>query len=254
MEIINLPKTRLQYHRQGYGMPLVLLHGFPLNWETWKPLIPLLENDFDLLLPNLRGFGGSVCSDARYSLADMADDISDMLDSLRIEKAAIAGHSMGGYIALAFANTHPGRLLGLGLVATQVLPDSPERKESRYQTVRQVEELGLDGLAQNMADLLSRELAIQKILRDIMLRQPKTGVICALKALAERPDQTSTLKSINQPVIIVHGKEDRLIPVDRALAMKEINPGSILTVIPKAGHMPMMEKPVETASALRKMK
>lgn len=254
METANLPDVVMQYLRRGSGKPLVLLHGFPLDSRIWIPIVPLLENDFELILPDLRGFGGSVSSSTQYSLSDMANDVVRLLDQLGTEKAYVAGHSMGGYIALAIAKSHPQRLLGLGLVATQVLPDTPERKESRYQTISQVEEFGLKPLAKSMADKLSINPSLREILLDLILQQPKPGVQGAIKALAERPDQTSTLQFFNKPVVIIHGGGDMLIPLERAREMKELNPNSVLTIFSDAGHMPMMENPVETAAAFLRFK
>ena len=171
----------LQYLRRGSGTPLVLLHGFPLDSGIWAPVVPLLENDFELILPDLRGFGGSLSNTADYSLSDMADDVIQLLDHLGIEKAVIAGHSMGGYIALAFAKSYPERLLGLGLISTQVLPDTPERKESRYQTVAQVEEFGLEPLVKNMAEKLTLDSSLREVLSNLMRHQPKAGVIVCIK-------------------------------------------------------------------------
>jgi 3-oxoadipate enol-lactonase len=158
---------------------------------------------------------------------------------------------MGGYIALAFARSYPDRLLGLGLISTQVIGDSAERRESRYQTAVQVEKFGMDSLADNMAKKLSSDPAQQAKSLEIILRQSTKGVVCALKALAERNDQTTTLKLLEKPVVIVHGDSDLLIPVERANEMKELKPDSILTIIPGAGHLPMLEKPAETVLALQ---
>jgi pimeloyl-ACP methyl ester carboxylesterase len=211
----------------------------------------MLENEFELILPNLRGFGGSISNNADYSLSDMADDVIQLLDHMGIEKALIAGHSMGGYIALSCAKSYPDRLLGLGLIATQTLPDTPERKNSRYQTIAQIEQDGLNPLIETMAGKLTSSASLRDELSDLMHHQPMDGVKCAIKALAERPDQTSTLSLLKKPVMIVHGDADLLIPVERALEMKDLNQASVLVVIPKAGHMPMMENPVETSAALR---
>jgi pimeloyl-ACP methyl ester carboxylesterase len=251
METAILPHATIQYLRCGHGTPMVLLHGFPLDSGIWSPVVPLLEKDFELILPNLRGFGGSLSNTAEYSLSDMADDVIHLLDHLGIEKAVSAGHSMGGYIALAIAKTYPDRLLGMGLISTQVLPDTSERRQSRYQAAAQVEEFGLEPLVKNMAEKLTLDLSLREVLSNIMRHQPEAGVIGALKGLAERPDQTSTLMHLQKPVLIVHGDADSLISVDRAWEMKEIKPDSVLEVIPKAGHMPMMENPVETAASFR---
>ncbi len=251
METAKLPRAMIQFQRCGYGTPLVLLHGFPLDSGIWSPVVPMLEKDFELILPNLRGFGGSLSNAAEYSLSDMADDVIQLLDHLGIEKAVLAGHSMGGYIALAIAKSYPDRLLGLELISTQVLPDTSERRQSRYQAAAQVEELGLEPLVKNMAEQLTLDSSLREALSNIMRNQTKAGVIGALRGLAERPDQTSTLVHLQKPVVIVHGDVDLLISVDRAREMKELKPDSVLVVIPKAGHMPMMENPVETAASFR---
>ena len=115
MKTISVNGINLAYTRRGQGIPLVLIHGFPLDHTSWDEVAPILENKFDVILPDLRGFGQSTTIESPYSMADMADDIARLLDDLGIEKAAIAGHSMGGYVALAFLKKYPQRVIGLGL-------------------------------------------------------------------------------------------------------------------------------------------
>ena len=103
MNIVAINGINLAYTRGGKGAPLMLLHGFPLDSSSWDELTPLLENDLDIITPDLRGFGQSTTIESPYTVSDMADDLAGLLDHLGIEKIAIAGHSMGGYIALAFA-------------------------------------------------------------------------------------------------------------------------------------------------------
>lgn len=251
METVILQYAVIEYQRLGHGKPLVLLHGFPLDIGIWDSILPLLQRQYEIILPNLRGFGKSESRTNEYSLSNMAGDVADLLGHLGLEESFIAGHSMGGYIALAFGSSYPDRLLGLGLISTQVIADSPERRESRYQTAAQVAEFGMDSLAKTMAQKLSSDPAQQAKSLEIILRQSTRGVLCALKALAERNDQTTTLKSLEKPVVIVHGDSDLLIPVERANEMKGLNPDSNLTIIPGAGHLPMLEKPAETALALQ---
>ena len=251
METVILHNAVIEYQCLGIGQPLVLLHGFPLDIGVWDAILPLLEHQYEIIIPNLRGFGKSESRTGEYSLSNMADDVADLLDHIGLEKSIIAGHSMGGYVALAFARSYPDRLLGLGLISSQVIADSPERRESRYQSAVQVEEFGMESLANNMAEKLTSDPAQRAKSLEIILRQSTRGVLCALKALAERHDQTTTLKSLEKPVVIVHGDSDLLIPVERAKEMKGLNPNSFLTIIPGAGHMPMLEKPAATALALQ---
>src|SRR5512134_2351431 len=142
MPNVEVNGIQLAYERRGKGTPLVLLHGYPLDHQLWDGIVPLLEDRFDLILPDLRGFGASSTVDSFYAMEDFASDVAGLLDQLGVEKAALAGHSMGGYIALAFARLFPGRVRGLGLVASQVLADPPDRKEARYKSAAEVAEHG----------------------------------------------------------------------------------------------------------------
>lgn len=125
METVILHNAVIEYKCLGTGQPLVLLHGFPLDIGVWDAILPLLEHQYEIIIPNLRGFGKSESRTGEYSLSNMADDVADLLDHIGLEKSIIAGHSMGGYVALAFARSYPDRLLGLGLISSQVIADLP---------------------------------------------------------------------------------------------------------------------------------
>ena len=103
MEVVQINGIQQAYTRAGQGEPLVLVHGYPLDHTIWYDMVSFLEDDFTLILPDLRGFGLSGISEAQYAIADVASDIAGLLDHLGVEKTYIAGHSMGGYVALAFA-------------------------------------------------------------------------------------------------------------------------------------------------------
>jgi pimeloyl-ACP methyl ester carboxylesterase len=251
MQTIEVNSIQLAYERRGKGTPLVLVHGYPLDHHLWDEVAPLLEDTFDLILPDLRGFGGSTAVDAFYAMEDFAEDIAGLLDRLGIEKTAIAGHSMGGYVALAFARLFPKRVLGLGLVGSQVLADSTERKQARYQSAAEVADKGIASVVEGMAPKLTADKQLQAFARQSMERQPPAAYIGALKAMAERVDSTPLLPSFQFPVVLIHGDADQLIPIDRAREVKAALPQAHLVEIPGAGHMPMMEDKKKTAEALK---
>ena len=251
METINVNGVRLAYERRGTGSPLVLIHGYPLDHHLWDEVVPLLQDTFDLVLPDLRGFGESSTIDSFYAMEDFASDIAALLDHLEIQKTAIAGHSMGGYVALAFARLYPERVTGLGLVSTQVLADAPDRKEGRYKSAAEVADKGIASVVETMTPKFSSNPKLQKFARESMERQEPAAYIGALKAMAERVDSTPLLSSLTVPVVIVHGDADSLIPIDRAREVKAALPNAHLVEINGAGHMPMMEAKEKTAEALK---
>ncbi|MGD0750542.1 MAG: alpha/beta hydrolase [Anaerolineales bacterium] len=251
MLAVKVNGISLAYERRGKGRPLVLLHGYPLDHSTMKTLVPLLEHDFDLILPDLRGFGESQAVRTGFTMADCAVDVAGLLDHLNIKKTAIAGHSMGGYVALAFVSAYPERVLGLGLVSSQALADTPERKAGRNQEADAILTNGVREVAESMPGKLTAKPDLQGWLRELILRQRPEGLAGALRAMAERPDSTPLLAGFDHPIVLVHGMADALIPIERARSVKAAVPDAYMTEIPDAGHMTMMEAPQKTADALR---
>ncbi len=250
MEKIKLNGIELAYARSGQGIPMVLIHGYPLDHTIWDPVVSLLKDDFALILPDLRGFGGSETPRGPYRMVDLAADIAALLDRLGIAQAVIAGHSMGGYVALAFACTNPERILGLGLVASQAAADPPERKAARIQTAEQVEKIGVAEVAALMPSSLSADPVLRARLTEIILHQPPAALAEAQRAMAGRPDSTPFLTGFNFPVVCIHGLADRLVPIERAYEVKRaVKQGQVIEIA-SAGHMPMMEAPEATARAL----
>src|SRR6266542_1348673 len=251
MNKIQINNMTLAYERVGNGTPLLLIHGFPLDHTSWDGVASLLEDQFDVILPDLRGFGQSTTIETPYTISDMADDLAALLDHLGIKKTALAGHSMGGYVALAFARKYPQRVSGLGLVSSQAVADLPEGKDRRYKTAADVDQKGVGVVADAMTPKLSAVARVQTFVRAVIERQSQAAVIGALKAMAEREDLSSYLSSVTYPVVLIHGSADALIPAERAHEIKSALPSARLVELPDAGHMPMMEFPNETANGLR---
>ena len=254
MEKVKVNGIELAYVRHGTGSPLVLLHGYPLDHKIWDEITPLLNNNFDLILPDLRGFGESTTVDVPYLMDDFASDIAGLLDQLGIKKTTIAGHSMGGYIALAFARLYPERISGLGLVSSQVLADPPDRKEGRYKSAADVAENGIRGVVDAMTTKFTNDPSLQKFARENMEKQSPSAYIGALKAMAERGDSTSLLGTMQYPVVIVHGNADVLIPVERGREVKAAIAHAHFVELDGIGHLPMLEAKEETVQALSQLK
>lgn len=251
MQKVNIDGVHIAYERRGRGLPLVLVHGYPLDHSIWEPLAPFLEQQFDLILPDLRGFGESEVMPADDSIVDYASDIAGLLTHLNIRKAYIAGHSMGGYVALAFAREYEDRVAGLALVASQMAADAPDRKEGRYASAKQVLEQGAGSVAEQMAPKLSVVPRWQAFAHGLIEKQPPQGIAAALYAMAGRPDSSEMFAAFPFPVVIVHGDADELIPVQKGRDMKAAHPAAHYTELPGAGHLLMMEQPQRVAEALK---
>lgn len=242
--------VNLAYEEHGQGTPVVLVHGFPLNRSIWYPLLPLLEKKAHLILPDLRGSGETPAPVGMYTMRLMAEDLRALLDTLKIDKVVLAGHSMGGYVSLAFAQAYPHRLAGLALISTQAAADNPEARASREKTVEEVKRRGLKTLADGMAPRLTCQPALVEPLRKLIMKANPVGVIGSLKGMAERPNAQEWLPSITVPTVVIAGSEDALIPLDRPRLMTQLLGRAWLVEIANAGHMPMMEQPQVVANAI----
>jgi len=253
MEVVQLNGIQQAYSRMGQGVPLMLIHGYPFDHTIWYDMAASLDDNFTLILPDLRGFGLSSVVESPYKLTNVAADIADLLDHLGIEKAYLAGHSMGGYISLAFARQYPQRLLGLCLVSTQATADSPDKKQGRYSAAEDVMQNGVQPVAEAMPLKLTPDERVRAFVRSLIAAQRPAGMAGALKAMAERGDSTPILSSFKFPVAVVHGKADELIPIQRAHEISAAIPHATLTELAGVGHMPMMEAPQETANAIKSL-
>jgi len=241
----------LAYSRTGEGPPLVLIHGFPLDRSIWNEVTPLLEDHFDLIAPDLRGFGGSGTVDSPYTMTDMADDIAALLDRSGIAEARLAGHSMGGYVALALAKKYPEKVAGLALVSSQAGGDSPEGAQGRYQTAEKVSEEGTGVVVNAMTPKLTSDARIRQFAGEVMAAQSEAGITGALKAMAEREDLRDFLSTCTFPLVLIHGGADELVPIDKARDARSRAGSAELVELPGVGHMPMMEAAEATAEGLK---
>lgn len=247
---IQLSEITMEVEVHALGTPLVLLHGFPLNHTVWEPVVPHLFPDIQTILPDLRGHGKTSAPEGTYTMARMAQDIVELLDELKISSAVLVGHSMGGYIALEFAHHYPDRLLGLGLVATQALPDSPERRQNRLEASDRVIQGGIQFMADSMSPNLTVKPEWVEPLRKVILSTTPVGAAGAQRGMAIREDARTWLTGLKVPVSILAPMMDTVIPTARSLEMKELLPNAELLKIAGAGHCPMLEYPVIVGEGL----
>lgn len=234
---------------------LVLVHGYPFDHTLWDHVVPLLGDEAQVLTPDLRGFGGRSLGTDAPSLGRMADDLKELLDQQTIRRAVVAGMSMGGYVALAFAEHYPERLAGLGLISTQAAADTEEAKAGRRAMIEKVRREGPDVAAQAVVPKLfaSRNSTKPELVRFPTVgaeRAGAEGIAWALEAMAQRPDRTAIVRELRVPVLVVHGAEDKIIPAARARELAGLTSDGRYVEIEGAGHATPLEGPVKLAEAL----
>ena len=236
----------IEYDDIGNGVPLLLIHGFPLDRTLWRTQIAGLSQIFRVIAPDLRGFGQSSDTDGEAVTMDQyAADLKSLLDSVNVKQAVVGGISMGGYVALAFYAQYADRVKGLILANTRAIPDSEEGKQSRLANAQKVSEAGSSFLVENMAPKMlgpSAKPEIEIAVRSMMARQRAPGLTSALRGMAARPDRTTLLRFATVPALIVSGSEDALIPPSDSEAMHVLIPNSRLVIIPDAGHLSNLDK------------
>jgi pimeloyl-ACP methyl ester carboxylesterase len=243
----------MAYHDEGDGQALLLVHAFPLSSAMWVRQIAALAPRCRVLAPDLRGFGETARGGAATGLDQMADDLAALLDHLAIERATVAGLSMGGYITFALWRRHRARIAGLILADTRAGADSAEAKQAREENARLVEGAGPSPLADQMLPKLLAPSATTPVcdeVRGIIVNNDRAGVAAALRAMAARPDSTPLLSAIDVPTLVVVGSEDALTPPKEAHLLHDGIAGSRLVEIPGAGHLSNMENPEVFNNAL----
>ena len=248
----------LNYADDGPGPVVVLLHGFPLDLSMWDAQRETIGSMYRVIAPDLRGHGRSAAPDGIYPIDDMADDVVELLDALRItEPIVLGGLSMGGYVALSLAARYPKRLRGLMLMDTRASADSAEAAQVREDLAREVDATG--DVSPVVASMLPKLFGVSTRanrpdvideMRQVMAKTPARAVSGTLRGLAARPDRTADLARMSLPTLVLTGAEDALIPLEETRAMASAMPNAELVVIPDAGHLAPLENPAASNAAI----
>lgn len=239
----NLDNRKLAYIDEGKGEVIVLLHGFCGSHEYWEEVIPELAKEYRVIAPDLRGHGKSSISDSACAVEDFSEDIKELLGQLGLDKVTMLGHSLGGYITLAFADHQSNRLKGYGLIHSTAFPDDEAGRLKRDRTIEQIKEKGIksviDQLIPNLfaPDTLLTE-KIEKAIR-IGYETPPEGAIAASVAMKNRPNRNGVLQNSNIPVLLVAGESDQVIHPEKTFSVSKVN--ITQTTLKGAGHMGMYE-------------
>lgn len=250
------------------ALPLVLLHGFPVDHRMWLDVTDLLPGERTVLAPDLPGFGASPSghdvaaafgAGADPAVEVMADAVAATLRRAGVERAVVGGLSMGGYVALALVERHPGLVAGLALLDTKATADDEEAREGREQVARRVlaeqrveAVYGMRTSVLGATSRVGRPDLVERMAGWIRDQGPD-AVAWAQRAMGARPDRTGLLPGYAGPALVVVGEEDEIAPVEVARGMAGLLPDGELVVVPRAGHMTSIESPEPVASALSRL-
>ena len=239
------------------AVPLVLLHAFPLDASMWDPVAAdLRAAGVAVLAPDLPGLGSAPVPDDEPDLAVSADAVAAALAAAGHQRAVLAGVSMGGYVAMAFARRHRERLAGVALVDTRAGADDEAARANRERVAQAVlGAAGAEALLPMVDGLLgqtsrtSRPDLVADVRTRLLAARPE-GVAWSQRAMAARPDSLATLRGLDVPASVVVGEEDTLTPPEAARQMAQALPDAVLSVVPGAGHLAALENPDAVTAAL----
>jgi pimeloyl-ACP methyl ester carboxylesterase len=234
---------------------LVFVHGHPFNRTMWAEQVAHFQNDYRLILPDLRGYGESGVTTPRVLLDEMALDIIHLLDELNVDKAVFIGLSMGGQIVLDLYRLVPHRFSALVIIDSDARGETGESAARRLATADEILQRGMvPHVAGTIHKYIARSSmnnpAVYDPLYKMMTATSPQGAAAAHKGRTLRRDHTAILPAIAVPSLIVVGSEDFFTPVPIARLMSDAIPGASLAVIDGAGHLPNMEAPAEFNRAL----
>jgi pimeloyl-ACP methyl ester carboxylesterase len=246
--------AKIHYQDTGNGKDVVLLlHAFPLHSGMWSRQIAALSPRFRVIAPDYPGLGKSTPRPEPSTMEFLAEQVLEVLGSAGVDRAIVAGLSMGGYLAFEIYRRRPGLFRGLALCDTKPGADTPEGAAGRETFARNALEKGLHWVADEMTPKLLRpkpDAAVVKEVRALIGQGTPAGVAAAQRGMARRPDSFSPLATITCPTLVVVGEEDTLTPPPEAEKMAAAVKGAKLVRIPGAGHLPNVEQPALFDQAL----
>jgi pimeloyl-ACP methyl ester carboxylesterase len=255
MPYIAFKKKRIFYEDAGQGKPIVLLHGFTESMKIWNSFVRILAKEFRVITIDLPGHGKSECVAEVHTMELQAEVVYTVLKNAGVKKCIMAGHSMGGYVTLAFARKYPMKLKGFCIFHSHCFADSPEDRENRDRVIEVVRNDKFRFIVNFIPNLFPKEVQ-KKFAKEIeglvkeAEKMPKEGIIAALEGMKIRNDQTSFLATTKVPVLFILGLKDSKAPLQKLWEMISLPAHSESLILRDVGHMGYIEAPKATLNAI----
>lgn len=250
-------KANISFTDQGKGKAVVLLHGFLGSAAIWEDLSRDLSRTYRVIAIDLPGHGESDCIGYAHSMERMARAVKAVMDHLRLKKYVIIGHSMGGYVALAFADLFPDNLKGFCLFHSTAYPDSEEKKTDRLRAIQVVKanksvytKTTIRNLfAKKNLKYLHNEIAFAY---GIARKTSQQGIVAALLGMRDRPARDIILGMVQYPVMMVIGEHDNVLPAEQLMEQSQLIKQATILCLEHDGHFGFLESPKLVAKEIRK--
>jgi len=249
-------QTKVRYSDRGKGRVVVLLHGFMESLEMWDDFSKELSKSFRVICIDLPGFGETPCIGYVHSMEMMAKCVKVVMGKERLKKYVIIGHSMGGYVTMAFADLFIENVKGLGLFHSSALADTSEKKQSRNKAISVVKKNPRQFIKVFFKPLFAPQnekkykASIEK-LQEKAEKFSKQAIVNALEGMKDRKRRDWILELVKFPVLFIIGKHDAAIPAETVLKQTKLVKNSTVLFLENAGHMGFIEEKEQTLKAVK---
>jgi pimeloyl-ACP methyl ester carboxylesterase len=253
---VSFKDIGVHYTDSGEGPCIIFLHGYLESEEIWKDFISLLDNLFRVICIDLPGHGRSGIWGRDHGMDDLAGSVIAVADAEGIDKMVLVGHSMGGYVTMAFADLFPERLLGYSLFHSTCFADTDEKKTNREREIslilckkkRQIVSVNIPkAFSDDNATSRCDEVTLAK---KIAMQNPDNGIIAILNGMKERPDRTEVLTHPGIPLLLIGGMKDNYIPAEVFERLVSLAPHATAVRLEESGHMGFFEEPQKSADSI----
>lgn len=251
--------SSLFYQDEGSGSTVMLLHGFGESGSIWIEQAAYLKKDFRVITPDLPGSGSSPLTemgDGFLTMEDYADAMLGILQKEQIDTITLIGHSMGGYIAMAFAEKYPAKLNAIGLFHSTAFADSEEKKKVREKGIQFILSNGpsafLGEVIPNLYGDVYKTSHPQELAKHVEESKAfsKESLVSYYRAMMQRPDRKAVLQNFPKPVLFIMGEEDKIVNLQEGLSQCHLPAENHVHIWKQVAHMGMKESPEKTNSTL----
>ena len=252
--IFHYHNTPIHYHKQGSGPAIVMLHGFLESSSMWQKIAAVLAKEHTILMIDFPGFGESSMLEKRHTMENMATVVYELLVLEKLNEITLLGHSMGGYIALAFGELFPEKVGKLVLLNSSASPDSTSRKENRNRALSIIDRNKDAFIAMAIGNLFNAEEKIKhplaiKGLKNEALHTSANGILAAIKAMRDRKDRTAILKNLSCEKHIIAGSNDLILPLEDIITLSKQTKTTLHII--HSGHMSWLTHSSELVALLQ---